>query len=56
MAVSWTANLDPKIVALVDIAFDKSWQSVEPIPDSRIVVRGIRAELDRRPDATGSGW
>jgi hypothetical protein len=28
MSVTWTANLDPNIVDLVDSAFDKSWQFV----------------------------
>ena len=32
MSVTWTANLDPKIIALVDTAFDKSLQFVGPIP------------------------
>jgi hypothetical protein len=33
MSVTWTANLDPNIVDLVDTAFDKSWQFVRTDPE-----------------------
>ena len=32
MSVTWTANLDPNVVDLVDSAFDKSWQFVRTDP------------------------
>jgi hypothetical protein len=33
MSVTWTANLDPNIVDLVDTAFDKSGQFVRTDPE-----------------------
>jgi sigma54-dependent transcription regulator len=46
MSVTWTANLDPKIIALVDTAFDKSWQFVRTDPElAHRDVREMRASL-----------
>jgi hypothetical protein len=46
MSVAWTANLDPKIIALVDTAFDKSWQFVRTDPElAHRDVREMRASL-----------
>src|ERR1044072_7029703 len=40
------ANLDPKIIALVDTAFDKSWQFVRTDPElAHRDVREMRASL-----------
>jgi hypothetical protein len=33
MAMTWDANLDPKIAELVNAAFDKSWQFVKTDPE-----------------------
>jgi hypothetical protein len=33
MAMTWDANLDPKIAELVNVAFDKSWQFVKTDPE-----------------------
>jgi hypothetical protein len=46
MSVTWTANLDPKIVDLVDSAFDKSWQFVRTDPElAHRDLREMRARL-----------
>jgi hypothetical protein len=46
MSVTWTANLDPKIIALVDTAFDKSWQIVRTVPElAHRDAREMRASL-----------
>jgi hypothetical protein len=46
MSVTWTANLDPKIVDLVDSAFDKSWQFVRTDPElAHRDLRDMRARL-----------
>jgi hypothetical protein len=46
MAVTWTANPDPKIIELVDSAFDKSWQFVRTDPElAHRDLREMRARL-----------
>ena len=46
MSVTWTANLDPNIVDLIDSAFDKSWQFVRTDPElSHRDLKEMRARL-----------